>query len=73
MNIAIVGVFASVVVRFMCFGSLIFPEHAGTLQYGWAPMAISEVTTGIWLMLFAVKTQARGQQQWCRPESDRPE
>jgi hypothetical protein len=50
MNIAIVGVFASVVVRFMCFGSLIFPEHAGTLQYGWAPMAISEVTTGIWLM-----------------------
>jgi len=52
------GVFASVVVTIMCFGSLIFPEHAATLQYGWAPMAIAEVTTGIWLMLFAVKTQA---------------
>ena len=51
------GVFASVVVTIMCFGSLIFPEHAGTLQYGWAPMAIAEVTTGIWLMSFAVKTQ----------------
>lgn len=28
------GVFASVVVTVMCFGSLIFPEHAATLQYG---------------------------------------
>ncbi|MGB2901634.1 MAG: DUF4386 domain-containing protein [Candidatus Acidiferrum sp.] len=61
------GVFASVVVTVMCFASLIFPEHAGTLQYGWAPMAIAEVTTGIWLMLFAVKTQAPGDQQSARP------
>jgi hypothetical protein len=50
-------VFASVIVTIICFGSLIFPEHAGTLQYGWSPMAIAEVTIGIWLMLFAVKTQ----------------
>jgi len=35
--------------------SLIFPEHAAKLMYGWAPMAIAEVTTGIWLMLFAVQ------------------
>ncbi len=60
-------VFASVVVTAMCFASLIYPEYAGTLQYGWAPMAIAEVTTGIWLMLFAVKTQARGDQQSGRP------
>jgi len=53
------GVFASVIVTIICFGSLIFPEHAAPLQYGWAPMAIAEVTTGFWLMLFAVKTQAR--------------
>ena len=52
------GVFASVIVTIICFGSLIFPEHAATLQYGWVPMAIAEVTTGIWLMLFAVKTRA---------------
>jgi hypothetical protein len=51
----------------MCFGSLIFPEHAATLQYGWAPMAIAEVTTGFWLMLFAVKTQAPNDQQSARP------
>ncbi|MBZ5570004.1 MAG: DUF4386 domain-containing protein [Acidobacteriia bacterium] len=53
------GVFASVVVTVICFGSLIFPECAATFQYGWAPMAIAEVTTGLWLMVFAVKTQAR--------------
>lgn len=61
------GVFASVVVTVICFASLIFPEHAATLQYGWAPMAIAEVTTGIWLMLFAVKTQPRSDQQSARP------
>jgi hypothetical protein len=65
--LAAFGVFASVVVPTMCLGSLIFPEHAATLQYGWAPMAIAEVTTGIWLMLFAVKTQARSDQQSVRP------
>src|SRR6266852_2862701 len=51
------GVFASVVVTVMCFASLIFPERAATLQYGWAPMAIAEVTTGFWLMLFAVNVR----------------
>jgi hypothetical protein len=61
------GVFASVIVTIMCFASLIFPEHAATLQYGWAPMAIAEVITGFWLMLFAVKTQARSDQQSARP------
>jgi len=49
------GVFASVIVTILCFGSLIFPEHAATLQYGWAPMAVAEVATGIWLIIFAVK------------------
>ena len=61
------GVFASVIVTLICFGSLIFPEHAATLQYGWAPMAIAEVTTGFWLMLFAVKTHARSDQQTAQP------
>jgi hypothetical protein len=51
----------------MCFGSLIFPDHTATLEYGWAPIAIAEVTTAIWLILFAVKTQARSDQQSARP------
>src|SRR5712692_9146614 len=53
------GVFASVVVTVMCFASLIFPERAATLQYGWAPMAIAEVTTGFWLLLKGVNVQPR--------------
>ncbi|HSK45259.1 MAG TPA: DUF4386 domain-containing protein [Candidatus Binatia bacterium] len=61
------GVFASVLVTIICFGSLIFPEHSAKLQYGWIPMAIAEVTTGIWLMVFAVKTEARVDQQSARP------
>ncbi len=65
------GVFASVVVTIMCFGSLIFPEHAATLQYGWAPMAIAEVTTGFWLMLLAVKIQAGSDQQSAKPAAIR--
>jgi hypothetical protein len=60
-------VVASAIVTIICFASLIFPEHAATLQYGWAPMAIAEVATGFWLMLFAVKTQARSDQQSARP------
>ena len=61
------GVVASVVVTVICLGSLMFPEHAAKFQYGWAPMAIAEVATGIWLMLFAVKTQARSDQPSARP------
>jgi hypothetical protein len=52
------GVFASLIVTIICFGGLIFPEHAATLQYGWVPIAVAEITTGFWLMLFAVKAQA---------------
>jgi hypothetical protein len=59
------GVFASIIVTIICFGSLIFPERAATLMYGWAPMAIAEIVTGFWLM-FAVRIPARVQQQSAR-------
>jgi len=56
------GMFASAIVTIICFGSLIFPERAAVLQYGWAPMAIAEVTTGFWLM-FALKIPFHSDQQ----------
>ena len=56
-SLSALGVFASAVVTVMCLGTLLLPEHASTFQYGWAPMAIAEVVTGVWLMLFAVKTR----------------
>ena len=59
------GVFASVIVTVICFASLIFPERAAILQYGWAPMAIAEVVTAFWLM-FAVKIPAHSEQQFRR-------
>jgi hypothetical protein len=40
------GVFASVILTIIGFGSLIFPEPAATLQYGRAPTAVAELTTG---------------------------
>jgi hypothetical protein len=60
------GVFASILVTVICFGSLIFPERAAILRYGWAPMAIAEVVTAFWL-IFAVTIPARGKQQVGRP------
>jgi uncharacterized protein DUF4386 len=45
------GIFASVIVTVTCFGTLLFPEYRKTLNYGWAPMAIAEVVTGVWLMV----------------------
>src|SRR5258708_17210519 len=52
--LSVFGVFASVVVTGMCFASLILPEYAATLQYGWAPLALAQVTTSFWLMFKAV-------------------
>jgi hypothetical protein len=54
------GVSASIVVTVLCFGTLIFPERAATFQYvGWVPIAIAEVITGFWLMLFAIHESDR--------------
>jgi Domain of unknown function (DUF4386) len=59
--LAAFGVLASIVVTFLCFTSLVVPEYGERFQYvGWAPMAIAEVATAIWLMLFAVKTETAG-------------
>ncbi len=65
------GVFASVIVTIICFGSLIIPEHAAQLQYGWAPMAIAEVTMGFWLM-FGVKIQGSSDPHSARSAVLRP-
>lgn len=58
-TLAYVGVVASPIVTVLCIGSAIFPEHAGILQFGWAPMAVAEVGTGVCLMLPLKATAAR--------------
>lgn len=52
--LSIIGLIASVLVPIVTLGSLLFPEYRAPLQYGWIPMAVAEITTGVWLMIFAV-------------------
>jgi hypothetical protein len=49
------GVFGSIVMGIVSVLSLIFPEHAATLQYGWGPMGIAEVATALWLAIVGVR------------------
>jgi hypothetical protein len=62
------GVFASVIWTSGYFGGLVFPEQHALFQYVcFPPMALADVTTGLYLMLFAVKTGVRGNQPVPRP------
>jgi hypothetical protein len=49
------GVFASFVTLLISLGNLIFPAYASVIQFGWAPIFISEITTGIWLWARGVR------------------
>ncbi len=54
--LAALGMFGSVVMLLGNFGALIFPKHAGTMQYGWAPIGIAEITTAFWLIIAGIKS-----------------
>lgn len=56
--LAAVGILGSVLQVPMSLGSLIFPEHAGSLQYLWAPIFVAEVGAGFWLLLAGVRAPA---------------
>ena len=53
--LAALGVFGSVLLLMVSLASLIFPEHAGTFQYGWGPIGIAEVATGLWLSMRGIR------------------
>ncbi|MEA2998405.1 MAG: hypothetical protein QOK17_238 [Sphingomonadales bacterium] len=57
-GLAALGIAASPVVTLVCVGSLLFPERASLLQYGWLPMAFAEVGTGLWLLIRGAKAPA---------------
>ncbi|KAA0068612.1 DUF4386 domain-containing protein [Rhodanobacter sp. T12-5] len=50
------GVFASIVVLFTSLGNLVLPAHADVIQFGWAPIFVAEIGTGLWLWVRGVKT-----------------
>lgn len=53
------GVFASLVVVVTSMGDLVLPAHANVIQFGWAPIFIAEIATGIWLLAFGVEIEPR--------------
>ncbi|MGB7593369.1 MAG: DUF4386 family protein, partial [Terriglobia bacterium] len=48
------GLFGSALVTIVCFGSLILPQHAKLLQFGWGPLALAEILVGLWLLFKGV-------------------
>jgi len=57
------GVFASVIWTGLYFANLVFPERHTLFQYiCLPPMALADVLTGFYLMLFAIKTEISGNQ-----------
>lgn len=49
------GMLASVAMLMVSLATLVFPSHAGTLQYGWAPMLVAEVATALWLLVRGIR------------------
>jgi Domain of unknown function (DUF4386) len=58
-SLATLGLVGSVLVPMICFGSLIAPQHARMLQFGWAPIGIAEVLVGLWLLVKGVNDRPR--------------
>jgi hypothetical protein len=58
--ISVLGFVASVIWTGLYFASLVFPERRALFQYiCFPPMAVAEVVTGLYLMLFAVGTESK--------------
>ena len=55
--LSVFGVFASVVTLLTSVGNLVFPASADLLQFGWAPIFLAEITTGIWLLVRGVRVE----------------
>jgi len=51
------GLFASVLVPIISFASLILPQHAKLLQFGWVPMFFAEISVGFWLLFKGINLQ----------------
>jgi hypothetical protein len=59
--LAALGLFASVTWTVLYLANLVFPERHAAFQYiGWPLIGATEVLTGFWLLLFAVKIRGRG-------------
>jgi len=61
--LAALGLFASVTWTVLYLANLVFPERHAAFQYiSWPLMGATEILTGLWLLLFAVKIRGHGTQ-----------
>ena len=51
-----VGLIGSLLVPIVCFGSLIAPQAAKWLLFGWIPIGFAEIAAGLWLLVKGVPT-----------------
>lgn len=56
--LSVFGIFASVLVLFTSLANLVLPAYAHVIQFGWTPIFIAEITTGLWLLVRGVKAGA---------------
>jgi hypothetical protein len=54
--LSVFGLLASLIVPVLALTGLILPETAKLLQPGWYPIMVAELTTGAWLLIFAIRT-----------------
>lgn len=52
---SVFGIFASILVVLTSLSGLVFPEHGDIIQFGWVPMFISEIVTGLWLLFRGIR------------------
>jgi len=58
--LSIIGIIGSVLVPIICYASLVWPQYAKTLQIGWIPIAIAEVSVGVLLLVRGVGVDVGG-------------
>lgn len=59
--LSVFGFLASLLVPVIGLAGLIVPEYAKVLAPAWYPMMIAELTTGAWLLVFAIKPATEGE------------
>ncbi|MBJ7313205.1 DUF4386 domain-containing protein [Rugamonas sp. CCM 8940] len=55
---AVIGIAASVLVVLVSLTNFILPEHAALTQFGFAPMFVSEIVSGLYLLVRGIKVEA---------------
>ena len=55
--ISVFGIVASVMVALVGLTILISPDVSTVIQFGWIPMIIAEIATGVWLLFKGLRTR----------------